>query len=189
MNLPFSQFINGRPTYFVEKIWWGLLQEGKANFSECNQYQKQHIAKFGTYWPLEPVESIEKRNRPKLFTIRDKKSAARWKPGMNVHMVINNRSPKRFQFAPTIKLVAKQEVIISREVVKGSVWACVKIGEVEYQDRIEHVDTMLSAQRIQELATLDGFNTVNDFFDYFSQGQPEFVFEGYFLHWTTKIIR
>ena len=188
MTLSFSQFIDGRPTYFVEKIWWGLIQEGLSNFTECNQYQKQHISRFGTYWPLEPVESIEKRNKPKTFTIRQDPTN-RWKPGMDVHPVINNRSSKRFQFAPTLKLVAKQEVIISREIVKGSTWSCVKIGEAIFQDRSEHVDTMLSAHRIQELATLDGFDTVNDFFDFFSQGQTEFVFEGYFLHWTTKIIR
>jgi len=96
---------------------------------------------------------------PKVHTIRkDKKN--RWKAGCNIHFVINNRTPNRFQFAPVLPVVATQHIVIQEK----KVWVDARfLGESE----------------IETLAKNDGFNSINDFFQWFNGD-----FEGKIIHWT-----
>src|SRR5699024_2081987 len=50
---------------------------------------------------------------PKIHTIRhDEKD--RWKPGMKIHPIINNRTKNRFQFAPVVECQSVQKIKIKR---------------------------------------------------------------------------
>src|SRR5690554_6547944 len=105
MTLGFSTQINGKPSYFIEKIWESLPKDLiKRDYELSLACYKQQ---FGKFWHVSPTEI-----KPKKHTMREDKND-RWKAGNDIHMVINNRTNNRFQFAPTIKCVSTQEVRIS----------------------------------------------------------------------------
>lgn len=164
MTLGFSQQINGKPNYFIEKIWSGIIQNQlieRPEF-ESRQYRHQFAHRFKTIWDIPTLAP-----KPKITTIRHDPHN-RWKAGMNIHPVINNRSTNRFQFAPAIPCLSVQKI------------------EVEYVDtgigimRVIRVDGLTLGQRDREiLAINDGFNSIEDFFAYFNKD-----FNGKIIHWT-----
>ena len=96
MTLSFTQQINGKPNYFVHKIWRGLnYRLLDADFiSFCYQ---PWFKKFGETCPMMDGINIHL----KIHTIRSDEHN-RWRSGMLIHPVVNNRSPNRFQFAPIL---------------------------------------------------------------------------------------
>src|SRR5690606_30079282 len=99
MTLSFStkwpvrmQSCAGQPNYFLEKIWSGFHHKGMLGPLERIDYDQEHKERFGSYWDgwYTPDTTL-----PKLHTIR---RGHRWKRGMKIHMVINNRTANRFQF-------------------------------------------------------------------------------------------
>lgn len=92
----------GQSNNFVQKIWNGLISDLGDELDNV-LYQERHRNKFGDYW--QPEADLP----PKLHTIR-KDPHNRWKPGMKIHPVINNRSKDRFQFAPTVICTDVQHV-------------------------------------------------------------------------------
>ena len=103
MTLAFRTHIDGKPTYFMDKIWHSFPKE---IFTDDNfGYDMKHFKIFGNMmWQLT-------ENRPKKHTIREDKKN-RWKVGNNIHFVINNRTKKRFQFAPVIPVTCIQQINI-----------------------------------------------------------------------------
>ena len=98
MTLAFSEKINGSLTFFTTKILNGLVNNELIKVSDYRAYSAQ----------------LEKKNTPVIFcvankihTIREDKTN-RWKAGNLIHFVINNRTKKRYQFAPIIKCVSIQ---------------------------------------------------------------------------------
>lgn len=177
MTLSFSQTINGKPNYFIEKIWNGLLAN---NFSTISDYQNARFAfndKFGQDWDNQDDYYLDK---PKLHTIRDYrkngktglKVAKQWKAGDKIHPCINNRSPNYFQFAPVIKCKSVQTIEIRESTV---MWNNLPIREIHVL-----VDGReLPAQVWNQLAINDGFDSPMDFINYFSMGV-----ERQLIHWT-----
>lgn len=105
MTLAFSQFIDKKPTYFVEKILKGIhhLPIGKEfrDYVLSDYYQ----------------EAFNEIKNPKIHTIRaDTKN--RWKVGSKIHMVINNRTKNRLQFAPVLEVKQVQDFEIKDIKVK-----------------------------------------------------------------------
>lgn len=106
MTLSFSQHLNGKPTYFPEKIIAALnIIKGQDLV-----FRREHDLLFEVIDPTEEQFRAGSCNPlfphvPKLHTIR-KDKANRWKPGMDIHMVINNRTPNRYQFVPVVKCVS-----------------------------------------------------------------------------------
>lgn len=168
MILPFSTQLNGKPTYFVEKIHSGLLQNDLLQGFDLG-----HEHEFD----LDKLCSCE----PKLHTIREDKNN-RWKSGNNIHFFINNRTKNAFQFAPVLPVVSVQKVEIEylfktdeeKEV-------CVCIDSVPRAVvRIYHGKvTSCSAGIVRKLAQNDGFDTIEDFLAYFNED-----FTGKIIHWT-----
>lgn len=161
MTLSFSTHINGQPTRFVEKIWRGFYREFFDSYAqEHYEYSKKMWAKFNRPILVSVIEN------PKIHTIREDKSN-RWKTGSKIHFVIKNRTPDRFQFAPVIPCISTQRIEIKPTFKQVSIL-------LPYDHLMD-----LSKEEISELAINDGFECVEDFWDYFSED-----FTGKIIHWT-----
>lgn len=169
MTLSFSQTINGKPNYFPEKIWIGLDPMITPDYYT---YRDWHFDKFCKYWDGAWTETEETNFKPKLHTIRlDEKN--RWGAGADIHFVINNRKPNRFQFAPVIKCVSVQNIEINY------VNKCSDFPRVTIDGKVRYVFVKDDLIIMKQLAINDGFNSVEDFFAYFNKD-----FTGKIIHWT-----
>lgn len=161
----------GEPNYFVEKI----LASYKYAFDSPDRK---------TY-PFSP--SIYESCAPKIHTIR---KGNRWKRGMGIHAVINNRTSKRYQFAPFFNCVSVQEIEIidvsdiHASNVDHTVYVLLtnnkshdKVLCLAYQIKID--GNFLNRYDMEELAINDGFDSLYDFFCYFNTD-----FKGQIIHWT-----
>lgn len=155
----------GKPNNFPEKILkgliWEFLEKKNESFSEAPSYVYDYGMRFGVDY-VAKIDAIVKESRPKLHTLRADPSS-RWGAGNDIHFVINNRTSNRFQFAPVVKCVSVQEILIDpngffRVIVDGK--------------RLDDSDIM-------RLAINDGFDSVEDFFHWFDQ-----PFKGKIIHWT-----
>lgn len=180
MTLSFSRELNGKPSYFVEKIWKWLIYSGNKTFENTSFHYE---CEYESLYPCQYTdqENIHYHN-PKLHTIRrDKKN--RWKAGNLIHPVINNRQPDRLQFAPEFPCVSTQYFQVLYEGKSPTVF----IGLTEqdwtpfYIEDDDH-GVVYGEDQMKELAKNDGFNSVADFFEYFNTD-----FEGKIIHWTDKV--
>lgn len=167
MLLSFKTQINGQPTYFVEKIWQGLIVK---NISDT---VARYVWLQGTPYPKDNDRfKIGRKFQPKIHTIREDKND-RWKPGVLIDFFINARQKDMFRFAPRIPVVSMQEIEISRltETFLGR-----PIGTKYFV----FVDGKhLEDEQIEILARNDGFADGWEFFDYFNKN-----FKGKIIHWT-----
>ncbi len=178
MILPFSTQINGKPTYFVEKIWKGLK----------TQSPESYIKLWATVSPEEttkqfPVDiDIYNEVKPKLHTIREDKKD-RWKPGVMIDFFINARQKNMFRFAPRIPVVSTQEIRIKyTESSSNTPLIYIEVfGKNDYKclDTFNPKTKQSSFKLIEKLAINDGFDSVEDFFAYFNKD-----FTGKIIHWT-----
>lgn len=155
MTLGFSTQINKKPNYFVAKILTSFFIKlaGDLEFSKCFVEA-----------PKEDQDLIG-YVKPKLHTIRED-THDRWKAGNDIHFVINNRTPERFQFAPVVKCTSTQSIKIKHTAAKIHVIVDNKI---------------LNKSENETLAINDGFESLEDFFKYFNKS-----FSGKIIHWTDK---
>lgn len=161
MKLSFGTQFNGKPNYFIEKIWKGIIALSSSLETDYYQYQQRHIHKFGTNWEGDQyTEFLE----PKLHTIRADKEGL-WNPGTEITMVIDKDTPEEFQFAPMLRCISTQELIIRQE---GN-----RPAEV-------YIDgTLLDINQLEQLAINDGFHESTELITYFSGN-----FHGKLVHWT-----
>lgn len=167
MTLSFTQKINGKPTYFTEKIWTALIHlndELKDGLKKYEEYRQQHVDKFGKDFGYNWLEIF-----PKIHTIR-RDEPDRWKKGSIIHFVINNRSPERFQFAPEITCISTQTIEIKHPEIDFP-------GLKGFQVIVDGKN--LSREEIEKIAVNDGFDEVVDFVNYFKED-----FTGKLIHWT-----
>lgn len=160
MILSFKTKINGKPTYFVEKIHSGLLQNDLLDMVgfDDNDFSDFDIHKLAEC-------------EPKIHTIR-KDEKNRWKPGMMIDFFINARQKDMFRFAPKIKVKSIETIEIIYSEYDGhkgydkGVWVLVD-------------DICIADFWVNELAKNDGFDSTEDFFNYFKED-----FKGIIIHWT-----
>jgi hypothetical protein len=169
MILPFSTKLNGKPTYFVDKIWCSLIQSKKATIEEWNII-------YGFLYKIKhPTGSdINTSLRPKHHTIREDKKE-RWKPGTKIDFFINCRQKNMFCFTPVLHVVSVQKVEIKwfgKNLVKVYIDGII-FGWVKIEEEIQATGDIL------QLAHNDGFDTIEDFFAYFNEN-----FTGKLIHWT-----
>lgn len=170
MTLGFSTQINGKPNYFIPKIWMGVPAQIKADISIYEKYYDNHVYQLGKSWdiPDDPIKA-------KLHTMREDPHD-RWRAGMDIHMVINNRTKNRFQFAPVVKCVSTQEVRISyQDYLDGKYY----VAGWFVSPRIIIDGRTILEHEVEELAINDGFESVNDFFAYFNSSCTKKI-----IHWT-----
>jgi hypothetical protein len=172
MTLSFSTQMGGKPTHFVEKIWTAFnLGEG--------EYQLDFVVRG---WWIEKCDWSKAIDRNllaevgiKIHTIRaDQKN--RWRVGMPIHFVIHNRTPNRFQFAPILPVKAIQKIKISYTNSNSD------YPDVYIDGKRFNVFVKGDMDVLGRLAANDGFESVDDFFRYFSSD-----FEGIIIHWTDYI--
>ena len=158
MILPFSTQINKKPTYFVEKIHSGLVQNNLMGDFELQDSPHE--------FNLDVLATCE----PKLHTIRDDVND-RWHKGVMIDFYINCRQKNMFQFAPRLPVVSTQEVFMT--------YAFNGVIEISVDD-VYLNDTLTFAQN-------DGFDTWEDFFNYFYpkiKANPDLFYKGKIIHWT-----
>ena len=167
MILSFKTQINKKPTYFVEKIWEGfpnqedLIEEW---FMDGKIYEGYDFHPDATAM------------LPKLHTIRtDEKN--RWKKGVLIDFFINARQKKMFRFAPRIPAKFIQHISILHDV--GHV--IMLIDDVFFGEIWHHGldDIYEYSTDLESLSKNDGFESVEHFFNYFSED-----FHGKIIHWT-----
>ncbi|AZB07464.1 hypothetical protein EG344_00715 [Chryseobacterium sp. G0162] len=170
MILPFSTQINGKPTYFIDKIWIGLSLKHVINARNLEPFFTDYRYKFG--------KSFDQVERPladnyfgKLHTIREDKTD-RWKEGRMIDFFINNRTKDAFRFAPRIPVISTQIIFFDY---------FPKIGKLNVIIDGKH----LSPERLEILALNDGFENFQEFKEYFknvvSTGKPKKM---KIIHWT-----
>jgi hypothetical protein len=166
MTLSFAQQINGQPTYFPEKVLIGL--NGPIS-SEAKNYHQSAFCNLPEKFCFES----------KLHTIR-KDEKNRWKVGSKIHMVINNRTKNRLQFAPILEVKAIQKIKIQHLKLEHTTKAHIYIDGVLQGFVIwVHCQLKSSSFTVDAIAKNDGFDTTNSFFEWFSED-----FEGKIIHWT-----
>lgn len=168
----------GQPNYFVQKIWSSLVEEDTC-IMEFIRYQEAHVTKFERLWDID-IELQDEDVIAKLHTIR---AGNRWRPGMKIHMAINNRTKDFFQFAPVIECVSVQNVEIRKyrynEQPGYNFSYCIQHGESKQPFNVLIDGLKLNRQEVMELAFNDGFGSPEKFFDFFNAD-----FTGQLIHWT-----
>lgn len=162
-----KKVLSGRPTKFPEKIW----QSFSDQFTLDNW--EDYIDGFENIGYDFDVDAIG--FAPKGHTIRQD-SKNRWKVGMDIHFNINVRTKKMFRFAPILKVKHIQRISIF-QVANVDTPYTYKSNSKTYQIQID--GQCVTKKVIEKIATYDGFDCVDDFFDWFSED-----FTGKLIHWT-----
>lgn len=171
MILAFSTKINGKPTYFVEKIHSCIVQnhpELEFTLDGCDYV-----------FNLDVLANCQ----PKKHTIREDKNN-RWRTGTKIDFFINVRQKNMFRFAPVLPVVSDQKIDItyyneSNPTFTGDLSKIAK----GYYNEVEVVidNNKLTTKEIELLSLNDGFESVYDFFAYFDKD-----FTGKIIHWTNQ---
>ena len=174
MNLSFStkyparkKGLAGKPTNFIEKILLGMSRSGIWNGDNHDSFEKtmDECEEKGflnvNYWN----EIFDEISKLKIHTIRRDKEC-KWHKGNPIHFSTPIKKDESFQFAPVIECTGKERI-------KIVYWSSlpkplVMIG-----------DTVINMKAIEQLAFNDGFDSVEDFFNWFDSD-----FEGWIIHWT-----
>ena len=167
MILPFSIQMNGKPTYFVEKILNGLAKNNLITRQEWSyRMNPPPLVKYPTAYGFIFNQTIDLK--PKLHTFREDKND-RWQVGIKIDFFINCRQKDMFRFAPVLPVVSIQKM----EIVYDKVF-----GKTIHPDILID-DVRLHPMKLDDLALNDGFDTIEDFFAYFNED-----FKGKIIHWT-----
>lgn len=162
--------IAGKPNHFVEKIWAGLIHGIKEiNISDYETYSLQHWSQLGT----DMSDYVGIYIEPKIHTFREDPKD-RWKVGMEIHPVINNRTKKRFQFAPTIHCISIQNV----EIIYSDEDLCDHYGTYPV---IKIDGRVLDMNEMESVAKNDGFDSLYHFCNWFNSD-----WKGKIIHWTNR---
>ena len=161
-----TKFPWGDQTYFIPKIWRGLI-DNMGMYSDYMSYVNTILNSgndkiMEAFFPVKDINTIA----PKIHTIREDKHDL-WKPGRKIHMAVFNRTKDRFQFVTELecKSVQRIEIIHNLFYTKNSLIF------------IDDIPLRFDTQK--KLARNDGFNSVEDFFRFFSKD-----FSGKIINWT-----
>lgn len=160
MILPFSTQLNGKPTYFVERIHKGIREN----------YMLAPVDPSIHYPPNYNFVAKDKLPK-KIHTIREDKKN-RWKVGTKIDFFINCRQKDMFRFAPVLPVISIQRVFMTYLPQCGNGFQ-VSIGGRE-----------LNPFEIEVLAVNDGFDSVEEFENYFISVMKDDEFSGKLIHWT-----
>ena len=177
MILPFSTQMNGKPTYFPEKILRGIINEHSGKVTGIADYIYNSGEALNYQYVDDIFYKIEHQVRPKIHTIREDKND-RWKVGNKIDFFINARQKDMFRFAPVLPVVSVQKVEIIWGHCSGKKTVRVFIDEKSFACVIFEKELIVTGKMLQ-LAQNDGFDTIEDFFAYFNKD-----FTGKIIHWT-----
>lgn len=169
MNLAFKTQIDGKPTYFPEKILRSLQENCEIDIVPYLKELAKHTDLSDSTADL----------IPKDHTFRlDSKN--RWKEDNNIHYIINNRTPERFQFAPVMKVTCIQFFEFKH------VLGFERLPRLIIRNRSGHIIRSLHPDNhfeylteIDNIAKRDGFPSWDEFLGYFREDCS-----GKIIHWT-----
>lgn len=166
MTLGFSLYhdkAKKHPTHFPERVI--------KSIDGITEYQQSSLLKVYKWhdvdYPFDPKVSAKKH------TIRVDKSN-RWRKGMKIHPVINNRTKNRFQFAPEMTCTGVERIFMSLHP---------QTEELE----ISAGDSYLYYPEKEKLATNDGFDSYEDFEKWFHKiliKEAAQCLSARIIHWT-----
>jgi hypothetical protein len=165
-NWPKSMAMQDDKTYYIEKIWTGFYKNGIIEPLGRIYFDNEYKERFGKFWD---AWYTPHSTTPKIHTIRRDENE-RWKPGMDIHFVINSRTKDRFQFAPVVKCTSVQqiEIVHRKSETHHLSWVDIKVD-----------GRLLSYSEAKTLLVNDGFESIGDFLNYFNKD-----FKGRLIHWT-----
>ena len=182
MTLSFSQQINGKKNYFIQQIWNNIVLDEELRMEHGNTFAKYNKEYCDIFQPSPEVpfgwDHLEGDEQQKKHTIRWD-IPDRWKVGMKIHPVINNRLKNRFQFSPCLIVKSIQTIKIEDLGIETRISV-----DGKYFTSWHHMPTFSPNTAMRELAMNDGFRTPFDFIKYFS---TQVNFEGKIIHWTDLI--
>ena len=176
--------LTGQPTYFVEKVI-ACLHFDLMSGSILNDFLQDASKQLKYKSKQEFIDKIiSLKNNTKKHTIRGDKKG-RWILGRLIDFFIGVRTKSMFRFAPKVPVISTQEISIKHY----EKYVC--IG-VENKD-MEGVTTLCFYHKtkegykqcwngtnlIERIALNDGFDSVDDFFEWFIED-----FKGKIIHWT-----
>jgi len=164
MNLSFkTQFPDGKPTFFIPKIWESLELDSTIKI----EYTSNYFTKTGKIIPRN-IDS-DSTFFPKHHSIRED-SYNRWHAGVAIHFYVHTRTPMMFCFAPMLPCKSTQRIFMT--IINGL--------EVSVDSK------KLCDIELDALARNDGFENINDFENYFFPHQEDIhaEFSGKIIHWT-----
>lgn len=164
MILPFSTQLNGKPTYFVERI------HKSFSLQEINMIAGLDPS---IHYPKDYNFVAKDKLQAKIHTIREDKNE-RWKPGTKIDFFINCRQKNMFRFSPVLLVVSVQKIEIKYIGFNNGFRPCIWIDKKLIYDLAG-----INKKLMLELAQNDGFDTIEDFFAYFEKD-----FKGKIIHWT-----
>ena len=165
-----------KATFFVEKIWQSFPSDFTIERFDINRFRNQYN------FSIDAIDFIAKKH-----TIRQDLSN-RWKVGMMIDFFINARTKKAFRFAPRVPVISLQTIKISRtdhlslNCYPGQMWIQnIFIGGIPFKRAfmVQIDGAIINHSTLKELAINDGFDSVDDFFNWFCDD-----FEGKIIHWT-----
>lgn len=184
MILSFKTHINGKPTYFVEKIISGLYYDKQLDFNKSCDLIETYIKRENKSLIFNTLYTPVYKGYPKLHTIREDKSE-RWKPGMMIDFFIGTRTKNMFRFAPHVQVVSTQEIFMTRRGTDIEITISKANSYIGGDDFYVYHDTKVL------LARNDGFDSYSDFVKYFYEIIEEngkktgnYWFKGKIIHWT-----
>lgn len=166
MILPFSTKIDGKETFFVEKIIKGLIKNSIISIDKASELLDI---------PISQISKLE--IKPKLHTIREDKNN-RWKVGTKIDFFINARQKNMFRFAPVLPVVSTQVFEINWHSSNEKLFVRVYIDGKSFA-RIDFDKELYVSGQMLDFVNSDGFDTIEDFFDYFDKD-----YVGKIIHWT-----
>jgi hypothetical protein len=171
-------FLSGRPTNFVEKIWASKTSPKAFHTMSMMDAMYENIeatpaSKTGRYKPEFCIDEL----RPKLHTIR-KDEKNRWKVGKIIHFTLFNRTKDHWNFFTT-KCTGVQRVFMVIYPLSG------ELNDKNLIYLLQVEDNLLSDLEMEELATNEGFDNVDAFIEWFRPLlTPSEVAEFKLIHWT-----
>lgn len=162
MTIPFSTHINGKPTFFVEKIIKSIEENETTNFDVKWMMKLVNSGLFD----FDKYDNVQ----PKIHTIRDDVHN-RFRPGVIIDGFINSRTKKMLRIMPRVPIISTQKVFMT----------------YNFNDVIEISVNDKYICNTLEFAQNDGFETWEDFFNFFYpkiMANPDKFYKGKIIHWT-----
>lgn len=160
----------GQPNAFTNKIIksvWQHYPKEMSNF--ISNRSPEENEKFDRVTPFVALSIYQQEKlNPKIHTLR---TGNRWKAGMKIHPVINNRTKDRFQFSPILEVKSVQEVMIEH-----TSHSC--LSPMIYIHNGNNLYNPLTYDEMETLAINDGFPSLEAFFQWFDKD-----FRGQIIHW------
>ena len=165
MTLGFKKYFykDITPTFFAEKIITGCNKK----LEEVEEILYKNYNPLNNYTIISLIENLrENKYVPKIHTIREDKKN-KWKKGIKIHPVYFNRTNRRLQFAE-LDCISVQKFEIKYNMLRNKSKPFIFVN-----------DFMMFDNQIAEIAKNDGFDNLQQFFNYFNTD-----FTGKIIHFT-----